>query len=185
MTWIQIYTYIHISLWEQNIDFVYHQLNTSSKIYGDILTADIILCPVLHGDHWCLLVIQLKDKRTVYLDSLFNGIGAQTSFSRFKNFLQCMAMYHQLSTDWLRWEFYSIPSSEIAQQTTSVDCGIFVIKWAQHIAEGRPLDFSQMQINFGHCQRHSVYPVIRTETWSTKSFPYPKVKKGQDWQLFF
>ena len=147
MTWIQIYTYIHISLWEQNIDFVYHQLNTSSKIYGDILTADIILCPVLHGDHWCLLVIQLKDKRTVYLDSLFNGIGAQTSFSRFKNFLQCMAMYHQLSTDWLRWEFYSIPSSEIAQQTTSVDCGIFVIKWAQHIAEGRPLDFSQMQIN--------------------------------------
>ena len=117
------------------------------EIYGDILTADIILCPVLHGDHWCLLVVQLKDKRMVYLDSLFNGTGAQISFSRFKNFLQCMAMYHQLSTDWLGWEFYSIPSSEIAQQTTFVDCGIFVIKWAQHIAEGRPLDFSQMQVN--------------------------------------
>ena len=69
------------------------------EIYGDILTADIILCPVLHGDHWCLLVVQLKDKRMVYLDSLFNGTGAQISFSRFKNFLQCMAMYHQLSSD--------------------------------------------------------------------------------------
>ena len=45
------------------------------------------------------------------------------------------------------WDLYSIPSSEIAQQTTFVDCGIFVIKWAQHIAEGRPLDFSQMQVN--------------------------------------
>ena len=45
------------------------------------------------------------------------------------------------------WEFYSIPSSEIAQQTTFVDCGIFVIKWAQHTAEGHPLDFSQMQVN--------------------------------------
>ena len=117
------------------------------EIYSDILTADIILCPALHGEHWCRLVIQLKDKRMVYLDSFFNGIGAQTSFSRFRNFLQCMAMKHQLSTDWLGWEFYSIPSSEIAQQATSVDCGVLVIKWAQHIAEGRPLDFSQMQIN--------------------------------------
>lgn len=58
------------------------------EIYGDILTADIILCPVLPGDHCCLLVVRLKDKGMVYLDSLFDGIGAQISFSRFKNFLQ-------------------------------------------------------------------------------------------------
>ena len=156
------------------------------EIYGDILTADIILCPVLHGDHWCLLVIQLKDKRMVYLDSLLNGIGAQTSFSRFRNFLQCMAMYHQLSTNWLGWEFYSIPSSEIAQQTTYVDCGVFVIKWAQHIAEGRPLDFSQMQINDF---RYSLILDIAKGTLSVLSSepkheapslpPTPRLKKGK------
>ncbi|KAJ7323788.1 SUMO1 sentrin specific peptidase 1 [Desmophyllum pertusum] len=70
------------------------------ELYGNILTADIILCPVLHGDHWCLVVIHLPEKRMVYLDSMFNGIGAQTAFSRFMNFLECMAMYHQLSPDW-------------------------------------------------------------------------------------
>ena len=156
------------------------------EIYGDILTANIILCPVLHGDHWCLLVIQLKDKRMVYLDSLLNGIGAQTSFSRFTNFLQCMAMYHQLSTNWLGWEFYSIPSSEIAQQTTYVDCGVLVIKWAQHLAEGRPLDFSQMQINDF---RYSLILDIAKGTLSVLSSepkheapslpPTPRLKKGK------
>ena len=120
---------------------------TYGELYGSILTADIILCTVLHGDHWCLVVIHLPEKRMVYLDSMFNGIGAQTAFSRFMNFLECMAMYHQLSPDWNGWEFYCIPSSELAQQTTSVDCGVFVIKWAQHIAEGRPLDFTQKQMN--------------------------------------
>ena len=49
--------------------------------------------------------------------------------------------------DWKEWQYYVIPSSEIEQQSNSVDCGVFVVKWAQHIAEGRPLDFSQKQIN--------------------------------------
>ena len=31
-----------------------------------------------------------------------------------------------------------IPSTEISQQSSSVDCGVFVVKWAQHIVEGRP-----------------------------------------------
>ena len=136
------------------------------ELYGNILTADIILCPVLHGDHWCLVVIHLPEKRMVYLDSMFNGIGAQTAFSRFMNFLECMAMYHQLSPDWNGWEFYCIPSSEIAQQTTSVDCGVFVIKWAQHIAEGRPLDFTQKQM---HDLRFSLILDIARDTLSVLS----------------
>ena len=45
------------------------------SLYGNTLTADIILCPVLHGDHWCLVAIELKAKKMVYLDSLFTGVG--------------------------------------------------------------------------------------------------------------
>ena len=37
--------------------------------------------------------------------------------------------------------------TEIAQQSNSVDSGVFVAKWAQHIAEGQQLDFSQKQTN--------------------------------------
>ena len=32
------------------------------------------------------------------------------------------------------------------QQNSSVDCGVFVVKWAQHIEEGRPSDFTQEQM---------------------------------------
>ena len=130
--------------------------------------------------------------RDRYLDSLFDGIGAQISFSRFKNFLQYMAMYHQLSTNWLGREFYSIPSSEMAQQTTFVDCGVFVIKWAQHIAEGCPLDFSQMQVNDFRCSlildiAKGTLSILSTEPKHEEPSlsPTPTLKKKQDWQLFF
>ena len=116
------------------------------SLYGNTLTADIILCPVLHGDHWCLVAIELKAKRMVYLDSLFNGVGAPIAFKRFQHFLDCMFAYHNRVEDWEEWEYYIIPSTEISQQSSSVDCGVFVVKWAQHIAEGRPLDFTQEQM---------------------------------------
>ena len=40
--------------------------STYGETYGDILTANIILCPILHGDHWCLLIVQLKDENGVF-----------------------------------------------------------------------------------------------------------------------
>ena len=116
-------------------------------LYENIPVADMILCPVLHGDHWCLVAIDLKERRMVYLDSLFNGVGAQTAFTRFAYFLECAFVSQSKVLDWKEWQYYIIPSTEIEQQTNSVDCGVFVVKWAQHIAEGRPLDFSQTQID--------------------------------------
>ena len=116
-------------------------------LYENISAADMILCPVLHGDHWCLVAIDLKERRMVYLDSLFNGVGAQTAFTRFAYFLECAFVSQSKVLDWKEWQYYIIPSTEIEQQTNSVDCGVFVVKWAQHIAEGRPLDFSQTQID--------------------------------------
>ena len=116
-------------------------------LYENISAADMILCLVLHGDHWCLVAIDLKERRMVYLDSLFNGVGAQTAFTRFAYFLECAFVSQSKVLDWKEWQYYIIPSTEIEQQTNSVDCGVFVVKWAQHIAEGRPLDFSQTQID--------------------------------------
>ena len=76
------------------------------SLYGNTLTADIILCPVLHGDHGCLVAIELKAKRMVYLDSLFNGVGDQIAFKRFQHFLDRMFPYHNRVEDWEEWEYY-------------------------------------------------------------------------------
>jgi len=59
----------------------------------------------------------------------------------------CVCYPKQSNIHWKELQYYVIPSTEIEQQSNSVDCGVFVAKWAQHIVEGRPLDFSQKQIN--------------------------------------
>ena len=59
------------------------------QIYPDILNNEVILCPILHGDHWCLVAIFLKVKRMVYLDSLFQGVGAAKAFGSLSNFIEC------------------------------------------------------------------------------------------------
>ena len=53
--------------------------------YKDVTTANIILCPALHGDHWCVVAIQLQEKKMVYFVSLFDGVGAPTALLRFMN----------------------------------------------------------------------------------------------------
>ena len=42
--------------------------------------------------------------------------------------------------------FIIYPVSILSQQMNSDDCGVFVSKWAQHIALGFPLDFTQANI---------------------------------------
>ena len=69
-------------------------------LYPNLPTSDIILCPALHGDHWCLVVIEMKQKRMVYLDSLYNGVGALTAFTRFTNFLECVFVSQSKLIDW-------------------------------------------------------------------------------------
>lgn len=59
------------------------------QIYANILDGEVILCPCLDGDHWCLVAIFLKIKRMVYLDSLFRGIAAKRAFENLGNFLFC------------------------------------------------------------------------------------------------
>ena len=117
------------------------------RIYASILDGEVILCPCLDGDHWCLVAIFLKFKRTVYLDSLFRGIGAQRAFRRLGNFLDCAMRLRGEVYRQEQWEFFIIPTNDIAQQLNSVDCGVFVVKWAQHIAEGRVIDFNQQHID--------------------------------------
>lgn len=119
------------------------------SFYSGITDTDCVLCPILHGDHWCRVVIYLKEKRMMYLDSLYEGIGAKTAFERISNFMEFKIEDNGRSRvfDGNEWGYYAIPATDLPQQTSSVDCGIFIVKWAQHIAEGKPIDFSQAQMN--------------------------------------
>ena len=51
--------------------------------------------------------------RMVYLDSLYNGVGALTAFTRFTNFLERVFVSQSKVIDWKEWQYYVIPSTEI------------------------------------------------------------------------
>lgn len=59
------------------------------NMYSNIPDADIILDPFNHSRHWCLVIIDLVRRRSIYIDSLYEGIGANVAFIRMNNFLTC------------------------------------------------------------------------------------------------
>lgn len=140
------------------------------QLYPDILDSEVILCPSLHADHWCLVVVYPAIKRMVYLDSLFRGIGARRAFQRVGNFIACAMKLKGQKYGIKEWDFFTIPTNDIEQQLNSVDCGVFVVKWAQHIAEGRMIDFKQRHINDF---RYSFILDIAENKLSCLSNPFP------------
>ena len=116
------------------------------QLYPNVLDSEVILAPFNHGRHWCLVLVNLKEKMSVYIDSLYDGAGANMAFTRLNNFLTCFASLKEQTWNLHNWRYFAIPSSEISQQINSDDCGVFVAKWAQHISLGLPLDFTQDQM---------------------------------------
>ena len=147
------------------------------QMYAHILEGEVILCPCLDGDHWCLVAIFLKSKRMVYLDSLFHGVGAERAFKHLGNFLDCAMKLRGEIYRAEEWQFFISPENDIAQQLNSVDCGVFVAKWAQHIADSRAIDFSQYQIDDFH---YSLILDIAENKLSCLSIPTPNIDSSKN-----
>lgn len=123
--------------------------NQYHKMHADILSSDVILGAVNFSNHWCLVVTFPQLRMMMYLDSLYQGTSVRQSFQRMQHFLECSQRISNpgsSSLDWQEWLFYILPSQELSQQTNGDDCGVFVVKWAQHISLGLPLDFTQADI---------------------------------------
>ena len=106
---------------EKYLKYKFHQL------YPNIQHSEVILAPFNHGRHWCLVVVNLEENFSVYLDSLYDGAGAKMAFSRVNNFLTCCASINGINTWTLKnWKYFVIPSYDIAQQLNNDECGVFV-----------------------------------------------------------
>ena len=61
------------------------------QFYPDIFDSEVIPAPFNDGRHWCLVAVSMKEKMSIYLDSLYNGAGAKMAFARMNNFLTSSA----------------------------------------------------------------------------------------------
>ncbi|EEB07135.1 SUMO deconjugating enzyme Ulp1 [Schizosaccharomyces japonicus yFS275] len=97
---------------------------------------DFVLIPVHLGIHWCMAVINKKDKRFEYWDSLGGSPGKA---------FELLRLYYAEETkggiDLSGWTDHI--DSNCPRQQNGYDCGVFACKTAECVARAGPIDFTQ------------------------------------------
>eukprot|EP00817_Percolomonadidae_sp_ATCC50343_P005812 CAMPEP_0117419814 /NCGR_PEP_ID=MMETSP0758-20121206/1295_1 /TAXON_ID=63605 /ORGANISM="Percolomonas cosmopolitus, Strain AE-1 (ATCC 50343)" /LENGTH=367 /DNA_ID=CAMNT_0005201093 /DNA_START=638 /DNA_END=1737 /DNA_ORIENTATION=+ len=113
----------------------------------DLFSYDKIFVPIHQSAHWTLAVINLRDKRFEYYDSL-GGFGDRV--------ISDLADY--MEEEWKdkkgggtspthHFTHYQ-PSSEVPQQSNSHDCGVFTCQFANFVSQDFPLTFSMSNMAY-------------------------------------
>ncbi|XP_052608848.1 sentrin-specific protease 2-like [Peromyscus californicus insignis] len=111
----------------------------------NLFTKDLILVPIHLDVHWSLVVIDLRKKHIVYLDSM--GQERPDVLEMIFQYLQDESKAQKnIDLNPLEWRQYSMPAEEIPQQRNGSDCGMFTCKYADYISRGQPLTFSQQHM---------------------------------------
>ncbi|KQK18714.1 hypothetical protein BRADI_1g44245v3 [Brachypodium distachyon] len=82
--------------------------------------SNMLYFPSLHMQHWFLFIVDLRDEKYIFLDSLF----ALT----IKKFTQA---WHDCGLPSQRFDEYGILYSRVPKQNNGHDCGIFVMKFME------------------------------------------------------
>jgi sentrin-specific protease 1 len=126
----------------QNKGYCYADVKRWSKRANvDIISLDKVVIPVhVHGDHWCLAVINFQLKRFEYYDSL--GGRNSTCLKNLRQYVKDEAKEHKkLDYNFAGWTDY-VPD-DIPHQRNGCDCGVFTAKFADYLSENREFNFSQ------------------------------------------
>jgi len=107
---------------------------------------DLIFIPIHLGNHWVLAIVNLKEKRFEYYDSL-GGRGTKhlKAIRRYMCDEQQDKQWEK-QFDFMSFEFYA--PTNIPIQTNGIDCGVFTCLFATFKAYGLQLAFDQSDIPF-------------------------------------
>lgn len=128
----------------------------TSKNKIDLFSFDKIFIPVHKPQHWCLAVINIKEKKFEYYDSL-GGEG----YSCLKLLRDYVIQEHKdkkkCEIDLSDWQNY-IPSN-IPKQENGYDCGVFLCKYADYASQNREFTFKQK--NMCYFRKRMILDIIR------------------------
>eukprot|EP01027_Heterolobosea_sp_BB2_P023931 GEZU01036000.1.p1 GENE.GEZU01036000.1~~GEZU01036000.1.p1 ORF type:complete len:661 (-),score=139.66 GEZU01036000.1:41-2023(-) len=116
----------------------------------DLFSFDKIIIPVHLGVHWTCAVINLRDKRFEYYDSM-NG-SARTHLQNLKRYIEDENRDKRKEAEFKSWnaddfEFYN-PKDSTPQQRNTWDCGVFSCKFANFVAQDLRFTFSQKNMQY-------------------------------------
>lgn len=121
----------------------------------DLFTFDKVIVPIHLGNHWCLSVINLRDKQLEYYDSLN---GSERCFALFREYLAAEHLAKKnAKLDMSSWK--NIADRTAPQQHNGYDCGVFTCQFARCSAQDLPFDFSQE--NMSYLRRRMVVELLQ------------------------
>lgn len=154
-------TFFYNKLYKDKRSYDYKSVRrwtTQKKIGYSLADCDKIMVPIHQDIHWCLAVINLRDQKFEYLDSLKG---------RDENVLKVLAKYlvdeardkNNRALDVSKWE--SVFPQDIPEQLNGCDCGMFMVKYADFHSRGGPLSFTQAHMEY--FRRRTVYEILQNE----------------------
>jgi sentrin-specific protease 1 len=131
-------TFFYVMLMNNGKGYSYSRVNKWTKSF-DIFALDYVIAPIhVGGNHWCLSVINLKDKQFEYYDSMGNS-----GSTCIQNLRLYIADEHRSKKgseiDLSDWKNHS-PGNTIPQQNNIYDCGVFMCQFAESIASGSDIE---------------------------------------------
>lgn len=111
----------------------------------DIFSYDIIPIPVHKGIHWCMSIINFKEKTIKYYDSM--GAPNNSVLKALEDYLQSESLDKKNTqfdmSDWRKENVQNIP-----QQENGSDCGVFSCMYAEFLTRERPILFTQQHMQY-------------------------------------
>jgi sentrin-specific protease 1 len=119
---------------------------TKRKLGYDLIDCDIIFVPIHIDIHWTLGVINNRERKFVYLDSLFTGVGHTILNAMAKYLVDEVKQKSQKNIDVSSWGMEYV--EERPQQQNGYDCGMFMLKYIDFYSRGLSLQFSQKDMPY-------------------------------------
>ncbi|KAL0476819.1 ulp-1 [Acrasis kona] len=114
-----------------------------------IMKMDKVLVPIcINGNHWVLAVINLRERKFEFYDSM---IWDDTHTHIGNNILNKLSRYldeevlhrENVTLNSNRWRRFLYGPSEIPQQDNGHDCGVFLCMFAKHVCQDKNMNFKQ------------------------------------------
>ncbi|XAR57079.1 Ulp1 peptidase [Bertholletia excelsa] len=121
-----------------------------------LLECDKIFVPIHQEIHWCLAVINKKDQKFQYLDSL-RGVDAQVLRALARYFVDEVKDKSGVDIDVSSWKVEYV--EDLPEQENRWDCGMFMIKYADFYSRDVGLCFNQEHMPY--FRRRTVKEILR------------------------
>lgn len=122
----------------------------------DIFAQDLMVVPVHLDIHWCMSIIDFRDKSIIYYDSM--GSSNPKCLAALKQYLQDESLdKKKRSYDMSDWKLQS--AKKIPQQMNGSDCGVFSCMFAEFICANKKLTFTQDDMPY--FRNKMVYEILK------------------------